>query len=423
MGMDTGLHRIMKGAATVWLVGAAVADGWGGVPVAGQAVLIEDGWIAQVGGQPPAGAEVLDCSGMTLTPGLIDAHVHLGLSSSIPATMTRQLSVAELAADMFANCAQTLDAGFTTVRDTGGIDAGLVGVVTSGKIPGPRILHCGPVLCQTGGHGYLGSPWEPAEDWAHQEILGLRGLSLQCDGADEVRKNAREAFRRGAGFLKLCVTGGVVSLHDKLSDTQFTIAEIRAAVEEANARGTYVTVHAHNNAGIRHAIEAGARCVEHGSQIDERVAALMAEHDVAHVPTLAVVKGLLENAAETGLSPQIAARVGVADQGQVEAIHASRAAGVRIGSGSDLIGPNQSRRGEELVLRSKVETPMAALVSATRVNADILGIGAEVGTIEAGKRADIVGFAGNPLDDPALFASREHVTLVIQNGIVVKDSR
>jgi imidazolonepropionase-like amidohydrolase len=407
----------------MWLVGATVADGWGGDPVDQQAVLVEDGRIAQVGGQIPAGAQVLDCTGMTLVPGLIDAHVHLGLSSPMQASVTYQLSVAELAADMFANCAQTLDAGFTTVRDTGGIDAGLAGVVARGKIPGPRILHCGPVMCQTGGHGHLAPEWEPTGDWTRREVPGLLALSLLCDGPDSMRKNAREAFRRGASFLKLCVTGGVVSFHDKLTDTQFTVDEIRAAVEEAAARDTYVTVHAHNNAGIRNAIEAGARCVEHGSQIDEETAALMAKHDVAHVPTLAVVQGLLDNAAATGLSPEIAGRVGMVEQGQIDAIHASRAAGVRIGLGSDLIGPDQTRRGAELVLRSEVESPMAALVSATRVNAGILGIGDEVGTIEVGKRADIVGFAGNPLDDPSLFADRDKVALVIQNGTVVKERR
>jgi imidazolonepropionase-like amidohydrolase len=405
----------------VWLAGATVVDGSGRDPVADQAVLIEDGRITQVGG-PPAGADVLDCTGLTLVPGLIDAHVHFGLSSDLQASLGRVLSVAEIAADMFANCARTLDAGFTTVRDTGGIDAGLAQVVASGKVPGPRIIHCGPVLCQTGGHGHFAADWAPTADWVNHEIPGLRTLSLLCDGPDEMRRNAREAFRRGAEFLKLCVTGGVVSRHDKLSDTQFSVEEIAVAVEEATARGTYVTVHAHNNAGIRNAITAGVRGVEHGSEIDAETAALMAEHDVAHVPTLAVVRALLDST-QTGLPASIAARVGTAWQGQIDAIHASREAGVRIGSGSDLIGPNQDNRGQELVLRAQVENPMAALVSATRVNAEILGIGAETGTIEAGKRADLVAFTGNPLETPELFGDRSKVTLVIQNGRVVKDLR
>ncbi|ANY09387.1 metal-dependent hydrolase family protein [Pseudonocardia sp. HH130630-07] len=408
----------------MWLTGATVVDGTGRDPRPGTAVHVEDGRIVAVGGRPPQGAEVLDCSGgLTIVPGLIDAHVHLGLSSPIEASVSRRISVAELAADMFANCRRTLDAGFTTVRDTGGVDGGLAGVVASGKIPGPRIIQCGPLLCQTGGHGHLGQEWEPATDWAGHEVPGLRALSLLCDGPDGLRHGAREAFRRGAQFLKLCVTGGVVSRHDKLTDTQFDVAEIAAAVAEATARGTYVTVHAHNNIGIRNAVAAGARCVEHGSQIDEETAALMAAHDVAHVPTLAVVHALLDDAAATGLAADIGDRVGVALQGQIDAIHASREAGVRIGSGSDLIGPEQDDRGRELVLRSAVETPMDALVSATRTNADILGIGDEVGTVEPGKRADLVAFRGDPLATPELFADRDAVVLVVQDGRVVRDTR
>lgn len=399
----------------MWLVGATVLDGTGADPVRNQALLVENGVITQVGGTPSG--EVVDCSGMTLTPGLIDAHVHFGLSSDIAGSLTRSVSVAELAADMFANCRQTLHAGFTTVRDTGGIDDGLAGVVASGKVPGPHIIHCGPVLCQTGGHGHFATDWEPTEAWDDHSIPGLRTMAMLSDGPDSVRRNAREAFRRGASFLKMCVTGGVVSRHDKLSDTQFTIDEISAAVEEANARGAYVTVHAHNNEGIRNAVTAGVRCVEHGSQIDDETAALMASHGVAHVPTLAVVSALTT----TGLPENITSRVGAVWQGQIDAIHASRKAGVRIGSGSDLIGPNQSFRGRELVLRAKVEDPMAALVSATSVNADILGIADEVGTIAVGKRADIVGFAGNPLETPELFETG--VALVVQRGQVVRDDR
>lgn len=418
----------MSGAAgqegALWLTGATLVDGTGRDPIDDQSVLVEKGRIARIGGSPPAGAEVVDCSGgMTLVPGLIDAHVHLGLSSDIDASMSQRLSVAELAADMFANCRQTLDAGFTTVRDVGGIDAGLVNVVASGKVAGPRILACGPILCQTGGHGYLAPEWEPTHDWPRHDIPGLRCLSLLSDGPDEMRRNAREAFRRGARFLKLCVTGGVVSHHDALSDTQLSVEEIAAAVQEAAARGTYVTVHAHNNAAIRNAVRAGVRGVEHGSQIDDETAALMAEHDVAHVPTLAVVRALLDNTAQSGLAPEIGQRIGSIEQGQIDAIHASRRAGVRIGLGSDLIGPHQDRRGEELVLRARIESPMAALISATRINADILGIGAEVGTIEIGKRADLVGFLGNPLDDAAIFADRGRVGLVVQNGTVVKYRR
>ncbi|MFQ6331842.1 metal-dependent hydrolase family protein [Nocardia sp. CWNU-33] len=366
---------------------------------------------------------MLDCTGLTLTPGLIDAHVHFGASSEITPSMRREISVAELAADMFSNCAQTLDAGFTTVRDVGGIDAGLAAVVASGKIAGPRILQCGPIQCQTGGHGHFAAEWEPTSDWVDHDIPGLRCLSMLSDGPDEMRKNVRAAFRRGADFLKLCVTGGVISTHDKLTDTQFSFEEIAVAVAEAKARGTYVTVHAHNNAGIRNAVAAGAKCVEHGSEIDDVTAHLMAEHNVAHVPTLAVVHALAENAESSGLPASISDRIDVVMQGQIDGLLASRAAGVRVGLGSDLVGANQAGRGHELVLRANIETPMAALVSATRINADILGIADQVGTIEVGKDADLIAFRGDPLTDPAIFADRDRIALVLQRGRIVKDHR
>ncbi|WP_413098167.1 amidohydrolase family protein [Streptomyces sp. Inha503] len=405
-----------------WIVGARIVDGTGRDPVDGLAVHVEGGRIAGMG-SAPAGARTLDATGLVLTPGLIDAHVHFGLSSEIDPSLRRELSVAELAADMFANCGKTLDAGFTTVRDTGGIDAGLARVVASGKVRGPRILQCGPVQCQTGGHGHFAAGWEPTRNWYDHSIPGLRAMSLLSDGPAEMRKNVRETFRRGADFLKLCVTGGVMSTHDRITDTQFTGEEIAAATAEANARGTYVTVHAHNNAGLRTAVDAGVKCVEHGSEIDDEIATLMAERGVALVPTLAVMHALLDDATEAGLRGGIGERVGPVLRGQVDGLLAARAAGVKVGSGSDLIGPHQALRGREVTLRAEIESPMLALESATRVNAEILRIADEVGTIEAGKLADLTAWAGDPLENPELFTEPGSVALVVQGGHVVKETR
>jgi imidazolonepropionase-like amidohydrolase len=408
---------------SVWLAGARVIDGLGGEPLPRASVQVDNGRIARIAAEPPAGAVVTDCTGLTLTPGLIDAHVHLGLSSDIGRSFLNELSVAELAADMFANCAQTLAEGFTTVRDTGGIDAGLAQVVASGKVAGPRILQCGPQHCQTGGHGHFAPSWVIEDRWYDHAVPGLRAFSLISNGPDELRRHVREGFRRGADFIKLCVTGGVISRHDTLADTQFTVAEIAVAVEEAAARGTYVTVHAHNNAGIRNAIAAGARCVEHGSEIDDETAALMAANGVAHVPTLLTIHELIADPSSAGVPAEMADRVGIALHGQEQGLLASRRAGVRVGLGTDLIGPDQSRRGRELVLRAALESPMDALVAATRVNADILGIADETGTIQVGKRADIAAFAADPLSDPHVFADPRQVPLVLKAGRVVKDKR
>lgn len=406
-----------------WLAGARLVDGLGGDPVPRAAVQVENGRISRIAAEPPRGARVIDCTGLTVTPGLIDAHVHLGLSSDIQKSFLHELSVAELAADMFATCARTLAEGFTTVRDTGGIDAGLARVVAAGKVAGPRILQCGPQHCQTGGHGHFAPSWAIEDRWYDHAVPGLRAFSLISNGPDELRRHVREGFRRGADFVKLCVTGGVVSRNDALADTQFTVEEIAAAVQEASARGTYVTVHAHNNAGIRNAIAAGVRCVEHGSEIDDETAALMAGNGVAHVPTLLTIHELLANPTAAGLPAEMADRVGIALHGQEQGLLASRRAGVRVGLGTDLIGPDQTRRGRELALRAALESPMDALVAATRVNAGILGIGDETGTIEPGMRADIVAFAADPLSDPDVFADPRHVVLVLKSGQVVKDTR
>jgi imidazolonepropionase-like amidohydrolase len=402
----------------VWFAGGVVADGSGSDPVPAD-VRITDGIITAVG-QAPSGAPTVDLDGMLLTPGLIDAHVHLGLSSPIRAQFGFQLSAAELAADIFATAGQTLDAGFTTVRDTGGIDGGVVDVIAMGKVRGPRVLSCGPVQCQTGGHGYYGASWEPTDLWNQHHVPGLCALSLMSGNADELRRNVRESFRRGATFLKLCVTGGVVGGHDRLADTQFTSQEIAVAVEEASARGTYVTVHAHNNAGIRNAVLAGVRCVEHGTDIDEETAQLMRERDVSLVPTFAVVEALMGGTESMDLDPSTLDKLTGVRERMESALRTARAAGVRIGLGSDLIGPHQQRRGEELRLRAELETPMDALVSATRVNAEILGVGETVGMIRVGMQADLVAWQRDPLEDAKVFGEPDMAALVVKGGRVVK---
>ncbi|MEV0110457.1 amidohydrolase family protein [Nocardia sp. NPDC050799] len=404
----------------VWFAGGRVADGSGTEPRAVD-VCVTDGIITAVT-KAPAGVKTVDLDGRLLTPGLIDAHVHLGVPSPIRAQFGFELSAAEIAADIFATAGQAIDAGFTTVRDTGGIDRGVVDVIAKGKVRGPRVLSCGPVQCQTGGHGYYGADWEPTELWTQHHIPGLCALSLMSGNADELRRNVRETFRRGATFLKLCVTGGVVGGHDRLTDTQFTVDEIAVAVEEAAARGTYVTVHAHNNRGIRNAVRAGVRCVEHGTDIDEPTASLMHEHDVALVPTFAVVDQILSTEG-LDVAPATVQRAAGVYERMASALRISRAAGLRIGLGSDLIGPLQDRRGEELRLRSELESPMQALVSATSVNANILGVDEVVGTVRVGMRADMVAWQQDPLEDAKAFADPKMAVLVVKGGDIVKDTR
>lgn len=396
------------------LQGATLVDGTGADPLEAATLAIgDDGRIAAA----DTDGDTLDLSGLTVLPGLIDAHVHLTVASDIAASMRRDVSVAQAAADIFDVCSRALDAGFTTVRDVGGADAGLVEAIANGSVRGPRVLAAGPLLCQTGGHGHFAPAWEASDLWHQHHVPGLTGLSLLADGEEGMRRAAREAFRRGATFLKLCVTGGVISTHDKLTDTQFSVGEIRVAVQEAAARGTYVTVHAHNNEGIRNAIEAGVKCVEHGTQIDAETAQLMVERGVSYVPTLTVVETLVEQGTTIGLPEAIVARAAGTREQMAAATRAAYDAGVRVGSGSDLIGPRQANRGLELVLKSEILGSMAALVSATKLNAEILGVADELGTLETGKHADLIAVDGNPLENVRLL---ENVGFVMKGGKVYK---
>jgi imidazolonepropionase-like amidohydrolase len=398
-------------------------DGRGADPVHDATLTIEGEHIATVGTASRDG-DVLDLSRYTVMPGLIDAHVHLGLSSDISSTTRNEISVVERAADLFRVCSETLDEGFTTVRDAGGVDGGIVAAVERGLVRGPRILSCGPILCQCGGHGHLASQFTRSETWnEHIDIPGLGAFSQICDGPDAVRRAARDAFRRGASFLKLCVTGGVTSTTDSPEDTQFSIAEITAAVEEARARRTYVTTHALNLTGIKNAIAAGVTCIEHGRLLDEETAAEMASRGVHLVPTLAVMHTYLERFDAMALPESIRERTVGKEAEMAEAVSVASKAGVLIGSGSDYIGPSQARRGLELTLKARLIGAMDAIVSATSSNARILGIDDRLGSIETGKLADLIAFDGDPLADPELFSDPQRVALVMKGGQVVSDRR
>ncbi|HVE93198.1 MAG TPA: amidohydrolase family protein [Actinomycetota bacterium] len=399
------------------LRGMRLADGTGRDPVADATVEIEGGRIVRVGGPSVSGGEV-DCTGLTLVPGLIDAHSHLGL---VDLAGQEAMPAAVVAAKIFRVCGLALDAGFTTVRDAGGVDGGLAHATESGLVRGPRIFPSGPVLCQSGGHGDLRPPFGH-----HHHVPGIPGLaqmSQVVDGPDEVRWAAREAFRRGATQIKVCVSGGVVSLSDDLEDTQLSVDELRAAVEEAEARQTYVMAHAHNVRGIRNGLAAGVRSFEHATFLDEPTATQVAAAGAWVVPTLAVTHLLADEWEQWGLPPEAAERVAGIEEAMSHAVKLAADAGVKIGSGSDLLGPEQNRRGLELLLKSRILDPMRALVSATSVNAEIIGMTDELGTVTEGKRADLVAFDGDPLSDPELFDDPSRVVLVIQGGRIVKDTR
>jgi imidazolonepropionase-like amidohydrolase len=400
------------------LEGGTLIDGSGRDPVPGSRVVVEGERIASVGGQRPRDAEPLEVTGLTVLPGLIDLHTHMGILS---AAAPEAIPPAVAAAQLFRNAELCLLSGHTTAREVAGADGGLRQAIDAGLVAGPRLFPSGPALCQSGGHGDLSPAFLPH----HHDpgVPGLAQMTIVCDGPDRVRAAARTAFRRGATQLKVIISGGIVSLTDRLEDTQFTVEELRAAVAEARARDTYVTGHAHNVASIRNGLEAGLECFEHGTFLDEETAAQMAAAGAALVPTLTTIRLLASEWRAWGVPEAVLPRVTGAEEAMREAVKIAYAAGVTVGSGTDILGPEQNRRGLELALKAEIVGPMEAIVSATATNARILRRDHELGTVQPGKLADLIAVAGDPLADPTLFDDPDRVVLVVQGGRVVKDTR
>lgn len=406
------------------LEGGRLIDGTGRDPLERARVVVEGNRIAAVGpsgsGGLPRGADVLELDGLSVLPGLIDLHTHMGIVSI---GEQAALPLAVVAGELFRNAELCLLSGHTTAREVAGADGGLRQAIDQGLLPGPRLFPSGPLLSQTGGHGDLAPPFLALE---HRFTGGAPGLTqphVVCDGPDEVRRAVRTAFRHGATQIKVCVSGGVVSLTDRIEDVQFTIAELRAAVEEAQARDSYVTAHAHNVRGILNGLEAGVACFEHGTFLDEATAAKMAAAGAALVPTLAVTRIFVEEAEAWGIPASIVPRMAGIGEAMANAVKIAADAGVMVGSGTDILGPRQNRRGLELVLKAEILGPMAAIVSATATNAKILRREADLGTVEEGKLADLIAIDGDPLADPGVFDDPDRVVLVVKDGRVAKDLR
>lgn len=407
---------------TLLLSGATLIDGTGVDPKARAAVFIEGDAIASIGAAASKARQAdqaFDLAGCTLLPGLIDAHAHLGLVFNFTAD-AGAMSPAEIAAKTFRNCELCLDAGFTTVRDMSGVDGGLVRAIESGDVRGPRLFPSGPAIVQTGGHGHMTGPF--CEFDHPLAIPGLVQLLVLCDSPDAVRLAARKNFRRGATQLKVFISGGVVSHTDRLEDTQLTVEELRAAVVEAKARRTYVSGHAHNCDAIRNGLAAGLECFEHGTMLDEPTAAAMKKAGAALDPTLAVCHLMANHWREWGLEESIVPRIAGCEAMMGDAVRIAHKAGILMGSGSDILGPDQNRRGLEIVLKAKILDPMEAIVCATRNNARIMRQDGRLGTIELGKLADVIAVRGDPIAQPEILDDPSRVVLVIKGGKVEKNT-
>jgi imidazolonepropionase-like amidohydrolase len=371
--------------------------------------------VAMVAGPKPASDEIqrLDASSLTLLPGLIDAHFH-PVSASFDIAAIDRSHPSLRALDARRHLESALLRGFTTVRDAGGGDIGLVRAIEQGLIRGPRLLIAGKALSQTGGHGDM----RPA-DAVPLCACGYSGaLSTVVDGAEEMRKAVRDQLREGATHIKLFVSGGVLSPTDPIWMNQFTDEEIRAAVDEAATRRTYVMAHAHTAEAVRRCVRNGVRSIEHGTLMDRESADIVAAAGAFVVPTLAVVDVLRQNL--TRLPPGAAEKLGaIADQ-NAESLALCVAAGVKLGFGTDLFGELRDRQGHEFVARGRVQSPIDVIRSATCINAELLNLRGQIGTIAPGAFADIIGVAADPFEDLNVLADpQRYLKLIIRGGEIV----
>jgi imidazolonepropionase-like amidohydrolase len=369
---------------------------------------------------PTAGHDsIVDCSGMTLMPGLTDAHVHIGAVDVNILDQHREYPSNLTALLMAGILTDTLMQGFTTVRDAGGADWSFKAAVERGVVQGPRLLVSDKPLSQTGGHG----DWRRRSETQSPEIFcptaGMR--SVVCDGADAVRRAAREQLRLGADQIKIMASGGAMSPADELAATQYQIAEIRASVEVAEAAGTYVMAHAYNDGSVRNCLEAGVRSIEHGNLIDEETAAMIARSNAYLVPTLVTYEALSEEGDAYGVPENVIRKIDEAREVGIRALRYAYEAGAKIASGSDLLGPLQDRKARELEIKTEVMSPMESLMSATKINAELFGLQDLIGTVEEGKLADLLVVEGNPLEDISVLQDRNNLKIIMQGGRIFKN--
>jgi imidazolonepropionase-like amidohydrolase len=401
---------------------ATLLDCTGRDPQPDARVVVEDGRIRRIGtSSGPSGAKdarVIDCQGRTLLPGLLDAHVHMALID-LDSAAEVALPPAVLALRIARVIEATLDAGFTTVRDAGGLDWGFKEAIRLGLIRGPRVFISGAFISQTGGHG---DHRERTSRASFPVVPGLASETILADGADALRWAAREVLRRGGDQIKVMASGGAASPTDELDHVQFSVEELAAAVDVAGAVGTYVLAHAYGPRAIRNCLEAGVRSIEHGNFLDEATAdQMLAAQDVYLVPTIITYELLSAREPGDGWTPDMARKIRQGLTGAYDSLGLAYEKGLRIGSGSDVLAEMQGEKGKEIACQARVMGAMNAIIAATRTNAALMRIEKEVGTIEEGKRADLIVLDADPLQDPGIFADPNHVRMVMRGGEIVKD--
>jgi imidazolonepropionase-like amidohydrolase len=382
----------------------------------GHELIVEGDRIKEVSAKPIklADADVVDCRGRTLMPGLIDSHVHVVLSE----VMIRNLENVPLTL-MTARAAELmrgmLDRGFTSVRDTGGADWGLKEATDKWLLAGPRLFIAGRAIGPTGGHS----------DSRRRTDFGTRchccnAMSFSmglADGASEVRRAVREEMRQGCDQVKIMMSGGVASPYDPLDSLQFSIGEVEAAVEEAHAFGRYVCAHAYTPQAITRAAHAGVRTIEHGNLIDDASARLMAEKGMFLVANLVTYYEMKKRAAEYGMNPDMLAKNDLVIEGALKSLEICKRHGIPLAYGTDLLGQLQAAQSEEFTLRAQVLSSAEVIRSATTIGAQVVRMEGKLGCLKPGAFADLIVVDGNPLKDLKLFQDQgRHLSAIMKAG-------
>src|SRR5438874_9077347 len=394
-------------------------DGTGGEPVRGAALVLEGETIVGVSrsGEVPRDAEVVDAGHLTVMPGLIDCHVHL--SSSTWGVQERLLMPYSLLIAHALNHARiSLEAGFTSVRDAAGTPRGVRAAIEQGLFPGPRVRIAVSALSQTGGHGDSTMP-----NGANIRPTNSEMPYTVVDGIEGVRRASREVLRAGADQIKVHTSGGVMSPNDEPGATGFSPDEIAAIVYEARAAGKTVMAHAQATQGIKNAVLGGIHSIEHGIYLDEEVVEEMKRRGTFLVATLVAPLWVVRRAEKDPSSvPPYAlrkAREVMADHQASFRLAVER--GVRIAMGTDTgVGPHGTNAEELLRMVEGGMTPMQAIVSTTRTAAECMRIAHLTGTLEVGKRADLLGVDGDPLADISLLQDRARLALIVRDGTTFK---
>jgi imidazolonepropionase-like amidohydrolase len=399
------------------VINACVFDSPSGTLRPNTTIVIEGDRFAVVSQEPLEVHDVgrtIDAEGRVVLPGLIDAHVHVTATShDLPGLLLQPPSLT--GAESGRLMAAMLRRGFTSVRDAAGADWGLQAAVERGLYEGPRLFISVQPITQTGGHADMRPRGVRGEMFCGCAGIGL--LGAVADGVGEVRRAVREQVRQGANQIKIMAGGGVSSPSDPIDGTQFSMEELLAAVDEAEAANLYVLAHAYSPRAVTRAVQAGVRSIEHGNLIDEATVREMKRHGAYFVPTLATYAALAEEGERLGWSADMLAKLQRVQASGINAVRLAQAEGVPVVFGSDLLGHMHARQSTEFALRAEAQTPVQILQSATIQAARLMRQEGRIGQIVAGAWADLMLVDGDPTTDAGVLGDpARSIRLLMQGG-------